>query len=77
MFFRSCTVDLLSTNSASEASMVKHVKFDHVLDTIFCWFWAESVQCAICTNIQYENHATIVPSNNHNKDVALLSYVEL
>ena len=46
MFCHSCTVDLLSTNSASEASMVKHVKFNHVLDTIFCWFWAESVQCA-------------------------------
>ena len=47
MFFHSCTVDLLSTNSASEASMVKHVKFNHVLDTIFCWFWAESVQCEV------------------------------
>ena len=31
----------------------------------------------ICTNSHYENHETFVPSINHNKDVALLSYVEL
>ena len=30
-----------------------------------------------CTNSHYDNHATFVPSINHNKDVALLSYVEL
>ena len=30
-----------------------------------------------CTNSHYENHETFVPSINHNKDVALLSYVEL
>ena len=31
----------------------------------------------ICTNSHYGIHATFVPSINHNKDVALLSYVEL
>ena len=35
--------------------MVKHIKFDHVLDTIFCWFWAESVQCAIEGLISLKN----------------------
>ena len=30
-----------------------------------------------CTNSHYDNHTTFVPSINHNKDVALLSYVEL
>ena len=59
MFFHSCTVNLLSTNSASEASMVKHVKFDHVLDTIFCWFWAESVQCEIVFMIYIFKDITI------------------
>ena len=28
-----------------------------------------------CTNSHYDNHATFVPSINHNKDVALLWYV--
>ena len=42
-----CTSFLGLSSSASQLGMVKHIKFDHILDTIFCWFWTESVQCAI------------------------------
>ena len=42
-----CTSFLGLSSSASQLGMVKHIKFDHILDTIFCWFWTESVQCAL------------------------------
>ena len=42
-----CNVFLGLSSSGSQLGRVKHVKFDHVLDTIFCWFWAESVQCVL------------------------------
>ena len=45
MSFDLCNMFLGLSSSVSQLGMVKHVKFDHVLDTIFCWFWAESVQC--------------------------------
>ena len=35
IFLQICTVDLLSTSSAWQASMVKNVKLKHDLDTIF------------------------------------------
>ena len=35
--------DLGPPSIASQSGMVKHTKFDHVLDTIFCAFWTESV----------------------------------
>ena len=35
MFFHVCTVEMLSTNSASQASMVKNVKLEHDLDLLF------------------------------------------
>ena len=42
-----CTSFLGLSSSASQLGMVKHIKFDHILDTIFCWFWTESLQCAM------------------------------
>ena len=42
-----CTSFLGLSSSASQLGMVKHIKFDHILDTIFCWFWTESVQCVM------------------------------
>ena len=42
-----CNMFLGLSSSGSQLGRVKHVKFDHVLDTIFCWFWAESVQCGM------------------------------
>ena len=40
-----CNTFLGLSSSCSQLARDKHVKFNHVLDTIFCWFWAESVQC--------------------------------
>ena len=42
-----CTADLGLPNSASQSEIVKHDEFDHVLDTIFCAFWKESVHCVV------------------------------
>ena len=39
--------DLGLLSIAPQSGMVKHTKFDHVLDTIFCAFWTESVHRAI------------------------------
>ena len=38
--------DLGLLSIAPQSGMVKHTKFDHVLDTIFCAFWTESVHGA-------------------------------
>ena len=46
MLIDACISFLGLSSSASQLGMVKHIKFDHILDTIFCWFWTESVQCA-------------------------------
>ena len=46
-FLQLCNAFLGLSSSNYQLEMVKHIKFDHVLDTIFCWFWAESVQCAV------------------------------
>ena len=35
--------DLGLLSIAPQSGIVKHTKFDHVLDTIFCAFWTESV----------------------------------
>ena len=43
--------DLGPLSIASQSGMVKHTKFDHVLDTIFCAFWTESVHRALRNNI--------------------------
>ena len=45
MLIDECTSFLGLSSSASQLGMIKHNKFDHILDTIFCWFWTESVQC--------------------------------
>ena len=47
MSIHSCNTFLGLSSSCSQLERVKHIKFKHVLDTIFRWFWAESVQCAI------------------------------
>ena len=46
-FLQLCNAFLGLSSSNYQLEMVKHIKFDHVLDTIFCWFWAESVQCVV------------------------------
>ena len=51
IFLQICTVDLLSTSSAWQASVVENVKLKHDLDTIFWDFWAESIQCVVVINI--------------------------
>ena len=38
MFIDLCNTFLGLSSSVSQLGMVKRVKFDHVLDTIFCWF---------------------------------------
>ena len=38
--------DLGLLSIAPQSEIVKHTKFDHVLDTIFCAFWTESVHRA-------------------------------
>ena len=38
--------DLVLVSIAPQSGIVKHTKFDHVLDTIFCAFWTESVHRA-------------------------------
>ena len=38
--------DLGLLNIAPQSGIVKHTKFDHVLDTIFCAFWTESIHRA-------------------------------
>ena len=38
--------DLGLLSIAPQSGIVKHTKFDHVLDTIFCAFWTESVHGA-------------------------------
>ena len=45
--------DLGPPSIASQSGMVKHTKFDHVLDTIFCAFWTESVHCAFSFVLGY------------------------
>ena len=35
--------DLVLVSIAPQSGIVKHTKFDHVLDMIFCAFWIESV----------------------------------
>ena len=47
MSIQFCNAFLGLSSSNYQLEMVKHIKFDHVLDTIFCWVWAESVQCAL------------------------------
>ena len=39
--------DLGLLSIAPQSGIVKHTKFDHVLDTIFCAFWTESVHRAL------------------------------
>ena len=39
--------DLGLPSTACQSRMVKHNKFDHVLDTIFCAFWTEFVHGAL------------------------------
>ena len=39
--------DLGLPSSACQSRMIKHNKFDHVLDTIFCAFWTEFVHGAL------------------------------
>ena len=39
--------DLGLLSIAPQSGIVKNTKFDHVLDTIFCAFWTESVHCAM------------------------------
>ena len=42
-----CIADLRLPSSGSQSEMVKHVEFNHVLDTIFCGFWMEFVHRAL------------------------------
>ena len=39
--------DLGLLSIAPQSGIVKNTKFDHVLDTIFCAFWTESVHRAL------------------------------
>ena len=45
-FLQLCNAFLGLSSSNSHLEMVKHIKFDHVLDTIFCAFWTEFVHRA-------------------------------
>ena len=42
--------DLGLPSSACQSRIVKHSKFDHVLDTIFCAFWTEFVHRALLSS---------------------------